>query len=438
MRFRRCIRRGFVGVVVSVAISLNASTFAGVQAHAANLGAIDVHRMNPQTYFMDEYSFLTQPHSFYYRHNMHRLDLHLDWIKAGNKPVSFDETRLNQSPTLNFETCYTFRGRQYTLREYFERTDALGLLVLKSERMVFEKYFHGTNLNSRFDTCSIEKSFVSSLIGIALQEGRISNIHDSVTKYLPYLSKSAYDGTTVKDLLQMTACVDWEIADAEGISSLEYRDMCVFFPALLDGRRSFRDLAKSTIRGPLQAGKQFAYQNMNTNTLGLILEEVYDLPLNQIVSIKLWKPGGMEADSFVWRGKKQANFQACGGLNATLRDYARYGRMIANNGVVNGRQVIPETWIKGLFKPDHDFLKPKPPGPNDQACVNKGYNHQWHIAYGTGNNHALFALGAFGQMIYIDSQHDFVVVQTSAQKEGADFDLWDEMLTVFAALAQID
>jgi len=271
-------------------------------------------------------------------------------------------------------------------------------------------------------------------------------MHDGVVKYLPYLSKSGYDGTTIKNLLQMTACVDWtgdwedagteRPSNLEDISPLEDHDMNYFFPALLTGDPSFRKIAKSTIRGPIKPGQQFAYQNMNTITLGLILEEVYRAPLNEIMAAKLWKPGGMEADAFFWRGKKQPDFQACGGLNATLRDYARYGRMIAHNGVANGRQVIPASWVGGLSQPDLEFLRPKPTGSNGSASMSAGYNHQWWICYGDGENHPLFALGSFGQMIYVDPQRDFVAVQTSAQKEGANWRIWNEMLAVFGTLAE--
>ena len=307
----QCTRREFLNAAVSSAASLSLLSFSCAQERTPNLDVIDVHRMNSQTYFMDEYSFLTQPHSFHYKHNMHRLDLQFDWITAGDNPVRLNDTSLNQSPTLNYRTRYTFRGQESTLRDYFKRTDALGFLILKGDHIVFEDYFHGANKDSRFDTCSIEKSFVSSLVGIALQESKIGDINDGVVKYLPYLSESGYNGTTIKNLLQMTSCVDWkgdwegtgteQVADIEDISTLENHDMSVFFPALLDGAPSFKEVAKLTIRGPVEPGKQFAYQNMNTNTLGLILEKVYGLPLNQIIATKLWKPGGMEADAFVWR-----------------------------------------------------------------------------------------------------------------------------------------
>ncbi|MFC1792798.1 serine hydrolase domain-containing protein [Planctomycetota bacterium] len=434
MLLRKYTRREFIFQVAVSAACISFLSLSCSQDHVKNLGVLDVHRMNPQTYFADEYSFLTPPYSFYYKHNMYELDLRFDWIFAGDNPVHLNDNFANQLPTLNYETRYSFRGQQYTIKEYLKRTDALGLLVLKGNRIVFEEYFHGANRKSRFDTCSIEKTFVSCLIGIALQEGKIQDINDEVVKYLPYLSNSGFDGTTIKNLLQMTSNVDWE-GDWEN-SNLEMHDFGVFFPALLEGAPSFKELAKSTIRGPVAPGSKFAYQNTNTIVLGLILEKVYGAQLNHIIETKLWKPAGMETDAFVWCGKKQPDFQACGGLNATLRDYARFGRIIANNGLVNGQQVVPQSWIKEIYEPDLDFLKPKPPGPNDLVYTNFGYNNKWWLCYGDGKNHPIYALGAFGQMIYVDSQHDFVAVQTSAQEKGEMGILWDEMLTVFATLAQ--
>jgi len=133
---------------------------------------IDIEKLNPRRILLDGDSFMAQPHSFYYFHNMDKLNFQLDWVKRGDHIFPLKEL------VGKFTAEYTFRGKQRTLEEYFERSFVLGFLVLHDNRIVLEKYFHGANSNSRFLSNSVAKSFHSVLVGVALQEGKILSVPD--------------------------------------------------------------------------------------------------------------------------------------------------------------------------------------------------------------------------------------------------------------------
>jgi hypothetical protein len=147
---------------------------------------IDIDKMNPAGLLVDKYSYMSQPYSFYYFHNMDQLGLRTDWIRKGDRLYALRE------PTREWSFEYTFRGDRYSLDDYFRRNFVTGFLVLHNDQIVVERYFHGADQNSRFVSQSVSKSIVSILIGAAVEDGLIKRIEDPVTDYLPYLSESGY------------------------------------------------------------------------------------------------------------------------------------------------------------------------------------------------------------------------------------------------------
>jgi CubicO group peptidase (beta-lactamase class C family) len=383
-------------------------------------GKIELDKIDPSRLLLDKYSFMTQPHSFYYFHNMDKLDFQLDWVHKGDKTYPLQE------PKGNFSAKYTFRGEQHTVDEYFARNFVLGFLVLHDDQVLLEKYFHGADEKSRFLSNSVAKSFLSVLIGEAIQEGKIKSVNDPVIQYLPYLSKSGFRDATIKNLLQMSSGIqfneDYLKPDA---------DIHRYIAALLRGEPSFEELAAS-IPSRVKPGTENEYQSINTQVLGAILEKATGKPLNVYMQEKMWTKIGPQSDAFFYRGKKQKEICAAGCLNVTLRDYGRFGLMAMNGGTLNGNRVAPEAWIHESATPDADFLKPKPKGPQDQE--NFGYGYQWWIPY--GNDGVFTALGIYGQTIYINPKRHVVIVQTSAWPEPDTDERWDETIKVMDAIAQ--
>jgi len=382
-------------------------------------GKIDVNKVDPARLLLDKYSFMNQPHSFYYFHNMDKLDLQLDWVHRGGRIFPLEGAKGS------FTSGYTFRGEQHTLDEYFNRNFVLGFLILHDNNILLEKYFHGADGNSRFLSNSVAKSFLSVLIGAAIQDGKIKSVNEPVIQYLPDLSKSGFRDATIKNLLQMASGLrfneDYLKPDA---------DIHRYIAALLRGEPSFESLAAS-IPSMATPGTKNEYQSINTQVLGMLLEKATGKPLNQYMEEKLWTKMGPQSDAFFYRGKKQPEICAAGCLNLTLRDYGRFGLLAMNSGILGGQRIVPASWIQESSTPDVDFLMPKPKGPKDEE--NFGYGYQWWIPYGSDG--VFMAEGIYGQTIYVNPARHVVIVQTSAWPEPDPDERWDETVKVMETIA---
>ena len=373
--------------------------FAGLMsslgAFAQNPGKIDISKMNPAGLLVDKYSYMAQPYNFYYFHHMDQLGMRTDWIRKGDRVYPLRE------PAKDWTTDYTFQGRRYSLDEYFKRNFVTGFLVLHSDQIIMEKYFHEADRNSRFVSQSLSKSIVSILVGAAVEEGAIKSVEDPITKYLPYLSEGGYRNVTVKNLLQMSTGVNY---------SENYRDpksgAALIGAALLTGNPSFKSYVQSIQPTKTAPGTKFEYQSVNTQVLGLLLEKVTGKPLNEYAHEKLWSKIGAQSD------------------------YARVGLMMLQGGALGNNPIVSKTWVHDSTTPDAQYLKPKPGGPEGGY----GYAYQWWVP--TGNDGVFMALGIYGQCIYVNPARHVVIVQTSAWPEPVSDLLEAEQGAVFEKIAR--
>ena len=372
---------------------------------AADAGAppancvVDIGKMNPAGLLVDEYSYMAQPYSFYYFHHMDRLGFRTEWVRKGSDKYPLKE------PGKQFSLRYAFRGGNYSLDDYFRRNFVTGFLVLHDDQIVLEKYFHGADQNSRFVSQSVGKSIISILVGAAVSDVAIKSVDDPVVKYLPYLSTSGYRDVTVKNLLEMSSGVDY---------SEDYTDpksgAALIGAALLTGNPTFKDFAASIKSTATKPGTQFNYQSVNTQVLGLLLEQVTGEHLNQYAEEKLWKKIGAQSNAFFYRAQKQPDTCAFACFNATVRDYARVGLMMMRGGTLGNKRVLAPSWVHDSTTPGAEYLEPKPPDPHSPP--RQGYAYQWWIPY--GHEGAFNAEGIYGQSIYVNPTRRVVIVQTSA------------------------
>jgi CubicO group peptidase (beta-lactamase class C family) len=149
---------------------------------------------------------------------------------------------------------------------------------------------------------------------------------------------------------------------------------------------------------------------VDTQVLGTILVRATGVDLARYTTEKLWEPLGMEFDA-VWLLDGTGMEWAFGGLNASLRDFARFGWLFLNDGRRHGRQIVPEPWVRASVTPDAPHLQPGPkPGTDDQM----GYGYQWWIPADPDGD--FMALGVYGQTIYVDPKHQLVIVKNSADR----------------------
>jgi CubicO group peptidase (beta-lactamase class C family) len=304
-------------------------------------------------------------------------------------------------------TDLSFKSGQgtYGLSDFIAQNRISGLLVLKDGKVALERYELGNTEKTRWMSMSIAKSISSTLVGAALKDGVIASLDDQVTRYVPKLVGSAYDGVTVKQVLTMTSGVRWNET---------YTDPASDRRAMLEAQISQKPGAILELMAKLpraaEPGTRFNYSTGETQILGEILRGAIKRPLAEYLSEKIWKKYGMEADSNWWLESPEGLEIAGSGLSATLRDYGRFGQFFMNGGIANGEKVLPDNWLADATSPV--VLK-------DGTKLN-GYGYMWWLdgaPAGAINEGAFNAIGIFGQTIHVNPKERLVVVVWSARTQ---------------------
>lgn len=402
----------FKKLLVSVMLM---SVFLHTAMAANSHPVIELDKMKREQIFTGPYSYFVPPYSNYYFHHMDELGYKLDWMTTGAHIYPL------KSAKTPFVLNYRYKGKTYTLDDYFKRNQVLGFLVIKDDQIITERYFNGASRHSRFLSNSMQKSFISTLIGIAIEEGKINSINDPITQYLSELANSGFKNVTIKNLLTMTSAID---------ESENYKDknsgIYPFADALIHGAESLSTyLTKLKAKTDVKPGTVFDYESVNSQVLGMLLERVTGMSLSEYTQEKIWQKIGAERDAFLFRSAKQPEQCAFGCLAATLRDYARFGLMMMNKGSLAGKRVVNADWVKEATRSHIDVIR--------NGKVDEGYGYQWWVP--ANNKMGIFAaLGVYGQIIFVDPVHHIVIVEASAWPGDYKQDQWREMLTVLKAV----
>ena len=315
-------------------------------------------------------------------------------------PTSGSPSVLAQGPQVDLPASFDFRRTRIDTASFLDLTDTTGLIVIKDDRIVFERYFRGTDAHTRTVAWSVSKAFVSALIGIAVGEGKIQSISEPVTRYVPELARSAYDGVRIKDVLQMSSGARWD----EDYSD-PHSDVVRFGHAVAFGHSL--DAFAASLPREHAPGTYLRYNSMDTQVLGMVLRRATGMSLAAYLSARLWQPLGMQDDAYYLTDRDGVEF-AAGGLNATLRDYARLGLLYAHNGTWHGAQIIPSEWVRASTTPDAPQLMP---GRRVSSTEIWGYGYHWWIPDLQGD---YVAVGIFNQFIYVNPRERLVIVKSSA------------------------
>lgn len=244
---------------------------------------------------------------------------------------------------------------------------------------------------------SIAKSVTSTLTGAAIQDGLIGSLDDPVVHYLPQLRDSAYDGATVRHVLQMTSGVAWNEDYLDPAS--DRRRMLLEQVGQRPGAILSFVSSRPRVASP---GTRWNYSTGETHILGAIVRAAVRRPLAQYLSEKIWIPVGMEAPASWWLESPDGLEIGGSGISATLRDYGRFGLFLLGGGRAGSIQVLPEGWIEEATTPK----------TISGQAVPYGYMI-WPIASAAGAptpQAAFEARGIFGQHIYVNRTHGVVVV----------------------------
>lgn len=313
---------------------------------------------------------------------------------------SFNFPRVNNR---TLPTDFVHKGTTYTTAKYIDSSYTQGLIWIQNDTIQYENYWRGQKEDSKHISWSMSKSYVSALFGIAIEEGYIKNINQTVDEYLPELKKSGYNGVKIKDVLQMASGIGFneDYSDPKA-------DINVYWNGFVSGKS--QDKFASTLINKRPPGTYNKYISINTHVLAMIIVKATGKSLTEYLQEKIWKPIGTEFDAY-WLVDGEGMEMALGGLNACLRDYAKLGRLYLNKGNYNGNQIIPDSWIESSVSATESYLTP-------QANGGTGYGYQWWIP--EGNEGEYMAIGIFNQYIYVNPTTSTVIVKNSANQNYYD------------------
>jgi CubicO group peptidase (beta-lactamase class C family) len=294
---------------------------------------------------------------------------------------------------------YSADNKTYDLYDVLSLNRVSGLLIIQNGDIQFEKYLLGNNENTRWMSMSVVKSMTATLIGAAIEDGHIESIDDQIIRYLPRFKDTAYDGVTVRQVLQMTSGVRWNETYTDPGS--DRRQMLEAQIGQQPG--DILDLMGSLPRAA-EPGSVWNYSTGETHVAGALVRAATGMPVADYLSEKIWSKAGMQADATWWLESPDGLEVGGSGLSATLRDYARFGLFLLNDGVIDGERVLPEGWLEEASKPK----------TVDGKKVDYGYM-LWPLH---GNSYA--AIGIFGQFVFVDPDKQLVVAMWSAQPKPVE------------------
>lgn len=319
---------------------------------------------------------------------------------------------------------YEYDGETRNVADWIEKTQTTGLLVMKDGIIVYEHYARGNTDKTQSIAMSMSKSTISFLMGDAVRDGLVE-LNQTVDHYAPELKQGGYAGVRVKDVLQMSSGISFN----ENYGDLS-SDIVRYIVQVLTG--SVKDFTAHLKRGR-EPGTENKYVSADTQVLSMVIEGATGKPIAQYFQEQLWSKLGTEADAY-WLADTKGDTVAAGGLNAVLRDYARFGLLYLNEGRnYKGEQLVPEQWVHDSITPDAPYLQP---GRIDrEKGIPMGYGYQWWIPGKPQGDYS--AVGIYGQFIYVNPRNKVVIAKTSAYAnytvDGQR--MKDESMYVFQAIA---
>jgi CubicO group peptidase (beta-lactamase class C family) len=332
---------------------------------------------------------------------------------VSNQPPSFDFSRTKQPLQLGL-VSFTYPAdstRTIDFEPYLAQSDSTAFIVIKDDTILYEKYLNGYSRDSMQRSFSMAKSITSTLVGLAVQDGYIHSLDDTMVGYLPELKGRGLDEMTIRDLLLMNSGVAFNLLpkDAFILSQPFYDEALMYY--LPDTRSHILKLHAG--KEPL--GAYFLYDDYYPLLEALIIERTSHKTISAYTEEKLWRQLGMEYPASWSLDSEQDGFeQAASGFNARAIDFARFGRLFLNDGRWEGRQILPAGWVREATSPDSSD---KRPWMNDRDWKDAGgyYKYHWWGIVNEDGTYDYTATGSpGGQIIYISPSHNAIVVHNGA------------------------
>jgi len=282
---------------------------------------------------------------------------------------------------------------------YMKDQRTAGLVVIQNGKIRLETYGLDFSDGGRWTSFSVAKSITSTLVGAAIKDGYIKSINDKVSDYIPDLKGSVYDNVTIRHLLTMTSGVKWNEDYADPKSDVALFDAHKADPGV-DATVSY--MRKLKREAP--PGAAWVYKTGETNLVGVLVSSATKKNLSDYLSEKIWRPFGMEQDASWLLGSTGHEISGCC-IQASTRDFGRFGVFMLGGGIANGKPVLPESWLAAATTKQVDTA---PPG--------YGYGYQWW----TMDDGTYTAKGIFGQGIFVDPNRNLVIASNSNWPQATD------------------
>ena len=316
--------------------------------------------------------------------------------------------RWEDAPAISYRWGFSSK----TLDDFMADTKTTGLMVIQDGRVVAERYQYGRQPDMRFRSFSMAKTFTAMLVGIAHGKGLIRSLDDKAADYWPEIAPSTYGQTTIRNLLRMSSGVPFrELYTWTPDDDIWLWGRVLFLPENRNRPEKIAEYLNTKTTREVEQGQRFKYATIETEILGRVLSRAAGMSITQITQEWLWKPMGAESEArWLLAGADQGEGTG-GSFNATLRDYARFGVLLANDGLRGHAQIIPREFLldatdaarqPAAFRPRH-------------ATPGMGYGYQTWIAPFKERTFAL--QGIHGQHIMVQPKSGIVMVQTSVNDQ---------------------
>jgi CubicO group peptidase (beta-lactamase class C family) len=282
---------------------------------------------------------------------------------------------------------------------YMKAQRTAGLVIIQDGKIRMERYGLAFDGLGRWTSFSVAKSMTSTLVGAAIKDGAIKSLDDKVTQYIPDLKGSAYDDVSVRQLLTMTSGVKWNEDYQDPKSDVALFNEHKAEPGVDVTVSYMRKLPREA-----PAGSKWVYKTGETNLIGVLVSSATKKKLSDYLSEKVWRPFGMEQDATWLLGSTGHEISGCC-VQASTRDFGRFGMFILNGGQIAGKSILPDGWIAEAT------VKQAETGDPDG-----GYGFQWW----TNNDGSFAAQGIFGQGIFIDPKRKLVIASNSNWPKATD------------------
>ncbi len=325
---------------------------------------------------------------------------HMEWIFPYRTITDGNPANVLPRQYTDIGETFNFMGKETSLDTFFEKTRTNGLLIIKNNQVVFEHYLNGYDADSRFTSYSVAKSMVGTLVGIAVKEGVIRSLDDSLQTYSAVLKGTPMGKATIQEVLNMSSGVAFSERYEDKSSDVIkiFDEMFLLFRGIESVAAGFDRESSDT--------RKFHYASINTQYLSMVLEGAYGKDLNEILARHMLTEDRMKRPVSILADMHR---QALGfwGVNATLEDFGKFGIFMRDE--VKQPQRLSPAWIEQTRNPT-ESIRQAPAIYGDW-----GYsNHWWLPKESTGD---FSAIGIWGQFVYINPEENVVIVKASADRQ---------------------